>query len=138
SMAVSLEVRVPLLDHHLVEFTWRLPAALKFRTQDENKRLLRAILYKYVPQSLVNRRKKGFGAPIASWLRGPLREWAEGLLSKRFLEEPGMFDASMVRAIWKEQLSGIGDWERVLWRILMFQAWNSSPVSGSSAGGRDR
>ena len=123
SMAAGLEVRVPLLDHHVVELAWRLPPSVKYAGPHENKRLLRAILYNYVPRPLVDRRKRGFGVPIAAWLRGPLRDWAEAQLEPRRLFEEGFFDAVTVRAIWAEHLSGAGDWQRVLWRLLMFQAW---------------
>ena len=123
SMAASLEVRVPLLDHRLVELVWRLPPDIKFGRADQNKRLLRSVLYEYVPRPLVDRRKRGFGVPIAAWLRGPLRDWAEALLAEHRLDAEGFFDARAVRAMWGEHLSGAGDWQRVLWRVLMFQAW---------------
>ena len=123
SMAASLEVRVPLLDHRLVELVWRLPPDIKFGRADQNKRLLRSVLYEYVPRPLVDRRKRGFGVPIAAWLRGPLRDWAEALLAEHRLDAEGFFDARAVRAMWGEHLSGASDWQRVLWRVLMFQAW---------------
>ncbi|MFP6730776.1 MAG: asparagine synthase (glutamine-hydrolyzing) [Alphaproteobacteria bacterium] len=123
SMASGLEVRVPLLDHGVVELAWRLAPSVKYSGRDENKRLLRAILYNYVPRPLVDRRKRGFGVPIAAWLRGPLKDWAEAQLNSRRLFDEGFFDVGTVRAIWAEHLSGAGDWQRVLWRLLMFQAW---------------
>lgn len=131
SMAAGLEVRVPLLDHRVVELAWRLPPSVKFGGRHENKRLLRAILYKYVPRRLVDRRKRGFGVPVADWLRGPLKDWAEAQLDSRRLFEEGFFHADTLRAIWAEHLSGAGDWQRVLWRVLMFQAWLEREATAS-------
>ena len=123
SMAHSLEVRVPLLDHRVVEYAWRLPPTLKYGRRSENKRLLRALLYRYVPRELVDRPKKGFSSPIATWLSGPLRAWADELLDPRHMKEAGFFDSSRVQACWKEHLRGNSDHWRLLWGILMFEQW---------------
>jgi asparagine synthase (glutamine-hydrolysing) len=121
SMAVSLEARVPLLDHRLVEFSWRLPSAVLIN-QGQGKRPLRSVLSRYVPQALVDRPKMGFGVPIGEWLRGPLRSWAEDLLSKAALSD-GLFDASLVQRRLSEHLSGRRNWQHALWTLLQFQAW---------------
>jgi asparagine synthase (glutamine-hydrolysing) len=124
TMGVGLEARVPLLDHRVVEFAWRVPAAQKVR-DGVGKWLLRQVLYRHVPPALVERPKTGFSIPLGAWLRGPLREWAEELLDERALHDGGIFDPDPVRAVWLEHLraDGARDWSPLLWDVLMFQAW---------------
>ena len=122
SMAVGLEARVPLLDHKLFEFAWRLPLNLKVHN-GSGKWILREVLSYYIPRPLFERPKMGFGVPLANWLRNDLREWAEELLSINNLRNTGYFDPKIVRTVWREHLSGAHNHQYQLWPILMFQAW---------------
>ncbi len=128
SMAVSLEVREPLLDHRLVAFAWSLPQKFKVRGTT-GKWVLREVLHKHVPQSAVSGPKMGFAVPLGEWLQGPLRDWAEGLLSEARLRSDGFFNVSLVRERWRQQLSGTRPWEHHLWDVLMFNAWRDEMKS---------
>jgi len=122
AMANSLETRVPLLDHRLMELAWRLPLHMKIRG-GQGKWILRQVLYDYVPKELIERPKKGFSVPMADWLRGPLRDWAESLLDEKRLRNEGYFQPGIIRRAFAEHLSGKRDHSNRLWSILMFQAW---------------
>lgn len=122
SMAVALEARVPLIDHRVVEFSWRIPRDKLIRN-GVSKWPLRQVLYKHVPAELIERPKMGFGIPLGEWLRGPLRDWAENLLSEQRLREAGLLDVARVRRAWTEHLSGQFNWQYPLWDVLMLEAW---------------
>lgn len=121
-MGVSLESRAPFLDYRVAEFAWRLPINMKVRN-GQGKWILRQVLYKYVPRELIERPKTGFGVPIDSWLRGPLREWAESLLDETRLRNEGFFAPEPIVGKWREHVSGKRNCQYHLWDILMFQAW---------------
>jgi asparagine synthase (glutamine-hydrolysing) len=131
AMAVSLETRVPMLDHRVVEFAFRLPMHQKVR-DGQTKWLLRQVLYRHVPRALIERPKRGFEVPIASWLRGPLRGWAQELLAPARLRGEGLLNAESVNARWIEHQQGTRNWHNALWGVLMFQAWLES-IRGPAA-----
>ena len=122
SMAVSLETRLPFLDHRVAEAAARVPASLKVR-EGRGKHILRQILYRHVPRELVDRPKSGFAVPVGEWIRGPLRDWAEDLLDPDVLSGEGFFDAAAVRQRWAQHQSGQRESTPALWAVLMFQAW---------------
>ncbi len=124
AMACSLETRVPLLDHRVVSFALGLPTSLNVQ-EGVGKQVLRSVLYRHVPRELIDRPKQGFAVPIAQWLRGALREWAEELLDYKTLTDQGYWNADAVRWFWNEHLSGREDYSFELWGVLMFQAWLS-------------
>jgi len=122
SMGTSLETRSPFLDPDVISLSMRLPMHMKIR-DGEGKWALRQVLYKYVPKDIIDRPKEGFAIPVGLWLRGPLREWVEDLLSNNNLAKDGMFNSDVILKAWKEHLSGKKDWTNLLWTILMFQSW---------------
>jgi asparagine synthase (glutamine-hydrolysing) len=138
TMGVSLEARVPMLDPAVAAFAWSLPKQLRVR-DGTNKWLLREVLARYVPRGLFERPKMGFGVPLDAWLRGPLREWAEGELDARRLRDEGYFDPAPIRQKWREHLQGRRNWHYYLWPILMFQAWHTqnAPIARHAPRGAD-
>lgn len=125
AMAVGLENRAPFLDHRLVELAWRMPNHLKVRGC-QGKWLLRQMLYRYVPQEIIDRPKMGFGVPVDHWLRGPLREWGEQLICENRLEQEGFLDVKAVRDRWIQHQRGLHNWRDSIWLVLMWQAWLES------------
>ena len=125
TMAVSLESRAPFLDHRVVELAWRIPLSLKLRA-GRGKWVLRRLLERHIPAELIERPKMGFGVPVDSWLRGPLRHWAESLLAPERLRSEGLFDAGVVRQRWQEHQAGARNLQSPLWNLLMFQAWRAA------------
>jgi asparagine synthase (glutamine-hydrolysing) len=124
AMGVSLETRVPFLDPQVIDLSTRLPTDLKIR-DGQGKWVLRQVLYRHVPQALIDRPKAGFAIPVGAWLRGPLRPWAEDLLAPATLGRDGLLDPGPIRQVWGEHLSGRRDWTQRLWIILMFLAWRA-------------
>ena len=122
AMGVSLETRVPFLDHHIFEFVSKIPLTMKLK-HGVGKSILRDVLFRYVPKELIERPKMGFGIPISDWLKGPLKEWAEELLDETRLRSQGFFYPEVVRQMWSEHLMGVHNWQSQLWAVLMFQAW---------------
>ena len=122
SMAVSLEARVPFLDHRVFEFAWKLPLSYKVG-RGQGKKIVRSLVYRHVPRKFMDRPKTGFGIPIDEWLRGPLRDWAQTLLSEKNIASSGYFDPKIVQQTWNEHLSGKRNRQAKLWPILMFESW---------------
>jgi asparagine synthase (glutamine-hydrolysing) len=132
AMSVSLETRIPLLDHRIVEFAWSLPVSLK-QNNGQGKWLLRQVLQQYLPRHLFDRPKQGFTAPVEEWIRGKLRDWAEDMLADSKLRQSGLFQERSVRQKWSEHCSRERDWGRPLWNILMLQAWLESHRASTAA-----
>lgn len=130
SMAVSLETRVPFLDHRVAELAARIPLSMKV-SDGAGKQILSKLLYREAPEALFDRPKAGFGVPIGEWIKGPLRPWAEELLDPRRTKEDGWFDPTLVQARWKDHLSGRRDSTPAIWSILMFQAWKDAGADQS-------
>ncbi|MHB8474359.1 MAG: asparagine synthase (glutamine-hydrolyzing) [Gammaproteobacteria bacterium] len=130
AMAVSLETRAPFLDHRVVEFAWRLPLSMR-TAAGQGKIALRQVLYRHVPRHLIERPKMGFGIPLDAWLRGPLRDWAETLLSEERLRREGYLDPKLIRAAWLCHQRGEASFGYRLWSVLMFQAWLENAERGA-------
>jgi asparagine synthase (glutamine-hydrolysing) len=128
TMGVSLEGRMPFLDPTVAEFAWRLPFESKVHG-GVGKRILKKLVYRHVPKTIMDRPKSGFGVPIEDWLRGPLRDWAESLLCRDAIKDSGYFDPALVERHWRQHVSGERNWHARLWPVLVFQAWHA---------GRDR
>jgi asparagine synthase (glutamine-hydrolysing) len=128
-MATSLEARAPLLDRRIYEYAWRLPEKFKIRG-GKGKWLLRQVLSRHVPREYFERHKQGFAVPAGAWLRGPLRDWAEDLISERNLTAQNVFDVQTVRETWAQHLAGNGYTAQKMWNILMFQAWHKRWMEG--------
>ena len=135
AMGVSLETRVPMLDPRVIEFAWRLPLHMKVR-QGKGKWLLREVLFKHVPKAMIERPKMGFGVPVGQWIRGPMRDWAEDLLSDQRLATDGFFDPGAIRKQWLQHSNGKENSGDSLWTVLMFQAWMAE-AKKESIGGRE-
>jgi asparagine synthase (glutamine-hydrolysing) len=132
SMAVSLETRVPFLDHRVAELAARIPLEMKVRN-GKGKHILRQLLQRHVPREMFDRPKSGFAVPVGEWIKGPLRPWAEELLDPARLAGQGWFDPAIVSRRWQQHLSGRRDSTPALWAILMFQAWLSEQEQQSAA-----
>jgi len=132
SISTSLEVRCPLLDYRVIEMSWRFPTAAKVQGE-VGKVPLRSILYRHVPQAIVDRPKMGFSAPVELWVKEGLRDWAEGLLSREALASHGLLDVGACRRLWEGYTQQGRGWDRMIWNLLMFQAWHASAASGAAA-----
>jgi len=127
AMNASLESRAPLLDHRIAEFAWGLPPG-QWSRDGGGKWIIRTLLDRYVPRAIMDRPKQGFAIPYAAWLRGPLREWADDLLSENALRCDGVFEVAPIRQRWAEHCTGQRNWAPALWSILMFQAWRRREI----------
>ena len=116
-------MRVPFLDHRIIEYAWKTPLSLKI-VDGKTKWLLRQVLYRYIPREMVERPKMGFAVPVGKWLRGPLRRWGNDLLDEQRLNDDGYLKTAEVRRKWEEHVDGKADWTALLWPLLMFQAWH--------------
>jgi asparagine synthase (glutamine-hydrolysing) len=133
SMSVSLEVRCPLLDHRVMELSWRIPAEAKLR-DGVGKLPLRDMLYRLVPRPLVDRPKQGFGAPVEAWLLAELRDWAEALMTPEALGTHGLLDVAACRRLWEGYAHGGRGWDKAIWNLLMFQAWHAESAATDRSG----